>query len=162
MIHVGFGDKKPLAASCLERHPTSCLKPTEGLFVLKTLASLGFWDEGMCIVDCKSKLIHRPGIKGNESILDERFESFPTEYSPAVQSAGSDAAGVLRLVKGKRKEARTHRESLLQGRLLLYLAGAQLTVVLEGSNSNQIIEKHSGISLACSTCLFSLLTNRVK
>lgn len=55
-----------------------------------------------------------------------------------------------------------HRESLLQGRLLLYLAGAQLTVVLEGSNSNQIIEKHRGISLACSVCLFSLLTNIVE
>lgn len=34
----------------------------------------------MCIMDSKSKLIHRPGIKGNESILNEGFESLPTEF----------------------------------------------------------------------------------
>lgn len=118
MVHLDFADKKPLAAICLERHPASRLKLTEGFFVLKTLASLGFWDEGMCIVDSKSKLIHRPGIKGNESILDERFESFPTD--PAVQSAGSDAAQVLRLVKGKGKEARAHHEKPAAGRAVAF------------------------------------------
>lgn len=88
----------------------------KGLFVLKTSASPGFWNEGMCIMDSKSKLIHRPGRKGNESILNEWFESLPTEHSPAVQSAQSDAAGVLRLVKGSGKETCTHHEKPASGR----------------------------------------------
>lgn len=74
----------------------------------------------MCIMESKSKLIHRPGIKGNESILNEGFESLPTEYSAAVQSAQSEAAGALRLVRGEGKERYNTLSGLLQGEQLLY------------------------------------------
>lgn len=90
----------------------------------------------MCIMESKSKLIHRPGIKGNESILNEGFESLPTEYSAAVQSAQSEAAGALRLVKGEGKETYKHPQWPASGRAVaLFLLGPSWLFCLRARNS---------------------------
>jgi hypothetical protein len=55
-------------------------------------------------MDRKSKQIYRLREKGNESILsglEVSPRSLPRTLNLAVQSAQSDAAGVLRLVKGE-------------------------------------------------------------
>lgn len=81
----------------------------------------------MCIVDSKPKLIHRPGIKGNESILDERFESFPSSILQQFKVLGLMRQEFLGLSKARGRRPVHTMRSLLQGRLLLYLAGVQLT-----------------------------------
>jgi hypothetical protein len=86
--------------------------------------------EGMCIMDSKSKLIRRPGIKGNESLLNEGFERLPTEYSKfKVLSQIQQELSGLSKVKGRRpiNKVACFRER----KPLLYFVGAQLIVLLK-------------------------------